>query len=133
MKKILILTVLTVMALSLIPSCTADVPSIDANTETREAAVSGAAQGAPADTSLPDNIAEICSDAIAVLAESDLELFLVREHDGRIGVFAENGADPLYVVDVFVFTLPRDVQVLLRLGIECDLETLELFCDAVTS
>lgn len=127
MKKLLLLTVLVILAASFAPPRTEKIPATVKATDTMHASVTEtAAEIAPSDD------ADIYRDALEVIASVDADTFLVREHDGKIGVFAD-GDSPVYTVDVFVFTLPEDIQKLLFAGIECDLETLELLCDAVTS
>ena len=75
----------------------------------------------------------VYAEALAVISECGADTFLIREYDGKIGIFADGDGDPLYVVDVYVFTLPDDIAALIRCGVECDRETLGLLYDAVTS
>ena len=128
MKKLLLLTVLIILAASFAPSRTEKIPTaVKSSGATNTDATETDAATAPFDD------ADIYSDALEVIASVDADTFLVREHGGKIGVFADGDEIPVYTVDVFVFTLPENIQKLLRTGIECDLETLELLCDAVTS
>ena len=128
MKKLLLLTVLIILAASFAPPRTEKITAAvkssgTTNTDATETAV----------PSVPSDDADIYRDALEVIASVDADTFLVREHGGKIGVFADGCDSPVYTVDVFVFTLPEDIQKLLFAGIECDFETLELLCDAVTS
>ena len=127
MKRLLLLTVLIILAASFAPPRTEKISAAVKAAETTNAATETDAATAPFDD------ADIYRDALEVIASVDADTFLVREHDGKIGVFADGNETPVYTVDVFVFTLPEDIQKLLFAGIECDLETLELLCDAVTS
>lgn len=128
MKKLLLLTVLIIFAASFAPSRTEKITSAVKAPDTTPAAVTETAM-----PTMPSDDADMYRDALEVISSVDAETFLVREHDGKIGVFADGNEIPVYTVDVFVFTLPDDIQKLLFAGIECDLETLELLCDAVTS
>ena len=128
MKKILLLTVLIILAASFVPPRTEKIPAAVKSPGTTPAAVTET-DAPPA----PSDDADIYRDALEVIASVDADTFRVREHDGKIGVFADGDEIPVYTVDVFVFTLPEDIQKLLFAGIECDFEPLELLCDAVTS
>lgn len=128
MKKLLLLTVLIILAASFAPPRTEKIPATVKATDITHAAATETVV-----PSVPSDDTDIYRDALEVIASIDADTFLVREHDGKIGVFADGCASPVYTVDVFVFTLPEDIQKLLRSGIECDFETLELLCDAVTS
>ncbi len=128
MKKLLLLTVLIILAASFAPPRTEKITAAANAPDTTPASATETVV-----PSVPSDDADIYRDALEVIATVDADTFLVREHDGKIGVFADGNETPVYTVDVFVFTLPEDIQKLLFAGIECDLETLELLCDAVTS
>ena len=70
---------------------------------------------------------------LTVFAPKDGESFVVRETNGVIGVFRRGVDEPLYTLDVFVFTLPEREQELLRDGIECDAEGLLYLLDSYGS
>lgn len=101
----------------------------------------GASQSAflsPVSGTMSGNISGEGSDAeasVPVIApdHSTGETYILRETDGKIGVFTEGADTPALVLDVFVFTLPPKTAQMLRDGIECDAEGLSLLIDAFTS
>lgn len=73
-------------------------------------------------------------DAAPVFAPDTAEVaYIIRETDGKIGVFAVGSDTPEYVLNIFVFTLPEATAELLREGIECDTEGLSLLIESFTS
>lgn len=55
------------------------------------------------------------NDAVAAAVE---EQYIVREYDGRIGVFIPGDTQPIQVVQVYVMYLPEPDRTLLREGID---------------
>lgn len=45
------------------------------------------------------------------------EKFILREYEGRIGIFVAGEKEPLEVLNVFVFTLPTTDRAALKIGI----------------
>ena len=66
-------------------------------------------------SSLKNEIAATSSQAVEVRTDKH-ECYLVREHEGIIGVFNTDG-ELLYTVDVYIKTLPLSDRELLRQGI----------------
>ena len=50
-------------------------------------------------------------------ASEGVSLYTLREYDGKIGIFAAGDAEPIRVLDVYVFTLPEADRLALRTGI----------------
>ncbi len=52
--------------------------------------------------------------------------FILKEYEGRIGVYKEDSAVPAQVLDVYVFTLPKADRISLKTGITvCGEDTLQ--------
>ncbi len=69
-----------------------------------------------------------------VPAVSPAGLYLIREQDGRIAIYAEGETDkPYMTLDVYVFTLPEAAAEELYRGIYCDGADLHRYIAAYTS
>ncbi len=53
----------------------------------------------------------------AVYALSNTEKYILKEYEGRIGIFSEGKEVPTEILGVYVFTLPKADQNALRVGI----------------
>lgn len=75
------------------------------------------------------------SGSVQVLSPADgkRKTYILRETDGKIGVYASGADTPVFVLDVYVFTLPEKTAEMLRDGIECDDEGLSMLIDSFTS
>ncbi len=59
--------------------------------------------------------------------------YLLRSYGLKVGVFRNDETCPLYVVDVYLFTLPEETRNSLDEGIYCDFSELITYIEAFTS
>ncbi|MCD7776553.1 MAG: hypothetical protein LUH54_04180 [Firmicutes bacterium] len=75
-------------------------------------------------------------DVLFAWAESDtdeVDEYCIREYGWRIGVFRRGQDTPLYVIDVYLFTLPKSAREALSVGIFCEGDEIEGYIEAFTS
>lgn len=100
------------------------------------AALCGTIFGSPDFTADAETFGEP-SAAVFNKKEEDGARYIVRETDGKIGIYSLKGGEPLgeplYVIDTFVFTLPEKTAEMLKDGIECDKDGLMRLIEAFTS
>ncbi len=95
-------------------------------------AVKSEASYSPADEGV-ERLTKNAALAEVAAMEPDDRVYVLREHNGRVGIFLPGEDIPLRILDVYVFTLPEEVARELRPGIRCDSAVLGLYIEAFTS
>ncbi len=130
MKKCFKLTALTLLASALI--LVSFSLGIVIFTEKNVFAVNSEVSYSPSDESLSKPSKNAVLEPVYV-TQCDDTVYVIREYNGKIGVFRRGTETPERILDVYVFTLPENVANKLFSGIECDSRTAEIYIEAFTS
>ncbi len=130
MKKCFKLTALTLLASALI--LVSFSLGIVIFTEKNVFAVNSEVSYSPADESQRKLSKNAVLEPVSV-TQCDDTVYIIREYNGKIGVFRHGTETPERILDIYVFTLPENIAKELSSGIECDSRTAEIYIEAFTS